>query len=320
MAKYRDHLPQLDGGVFLTDSGLETILVFHQKFELPHFAAFDLLRDRAAQQVILDYYRTHATIARDDGAGFVLESPTWRANRDWGDKLGYSPRALAEINREAIDVMAGVRDEFDTPDTPFVISGCIGPRGDGYDPGDMMSADEAQAYHAEQIGIFADTDADMVSALTLTNVDEALGIAREAEAADIPSVLSFTVETDGRLPTGECLADAISEIDGSVDCPPVYYMINCAHPSHFAKEFARGGDWIERIRGLRANASRRSHEELDQATELDDGDPAELAADYVRLIDRLAHVNVLGGCCGTDHRHVAAISAACLATKSRYAA
>ena len=311
MAKYRNQLPQLDGGVFLTDSGLETVLVFHENIDLPHFAAFDLLRDQVSRQVIHDYYRTHAAIARDAGSGFVLESPTWRASPDWGDKLGYSRAALAVVNREAIELMAELRAEFETPQTPMVISGCVGPRGDGYDPGQFVTPEQAEAYHAEQIGVFKDTDADMISAFTINNVEEAIGIARAANASDIPAVISFTVETDGRLPTGDNLADAIVEVDESVATPPAYYMINCAHPSHFVSQFDTGGDWTARIRGLRANASRRSHDELDEATELDDGDPVELAADYVSLLDRLSHVNVFGGCCGTDHRHIAEISAAC---------
>jgi len=320
MARHRNHLPQLDGGIFLTDGGLETVLIFHENFDLPHFAAFDLLRDQAGKQALRNYFHTYAQIAQNDAAGFVFESPTWRANRDWGDKLGYSTQALATVNREAIELMSELRDTFEVPYAPMVISGCVGPRGDGYDPGHAMSADEAQVYHAEQISVFSETEADMVTAITMTNVDEAIGIARAAEAAEIPAIISFTVETDGRLPTGEDLASAITEVDNATATPPAYYMINCAHPTHFATDLGRGGDWIGRVRGIRANASRMSHVELDEATELDDGDPVELASDYVVLVDRLAHINVFGGCCGTDHRHVAQISAACRRAAPRRAA
>lgn len=320
MAKYRDHLPQLDGGIYLTDGGLETVLIFHENFDLPHFAAFDLMRDEAGKGALRSYFRTYAMIAQNDAAGFVFESPTWRASAEWGDKLGYSRAALAAVNRESIELMAELRDQFETPDSPMVVSGCIGPCGDGYDPGQGMSADQAQVYHAEQIGTFAATQADMITAITMTNVEEAVGVSRAADLADIPVVISFTVETDGRLPTGESLAAAIAEVDATVARPPAYYMINCAHPTHFAGELSGGGDWITRVRGIRANASRMSHVELDAATVLDDGDPAELAADYVALVDRLAHINVFGGCCGTDHRHVAQISAACQHTAARRAA
>ncbi len=311
MAKYRAQLPQLGGGIYLTDGGIETTLIFHNGIDLPHFAAFDLLRDETGKQTLRDYYRSHAAIAAKDGRGFILESPTWRASPDWGDKLGYSPEALAAVNRESIELMAALRDEFETPESPMVISGCVGPRGDGYNPAEIMSADEAESYHAVQIGVFSQTSADMVTAITMTNASEAIGLARAAKAAEIPVVLSFTVETDGRLPTGQKLADAVAEVDDATAATAAYYMINCAHPSHFAAELEDGGAWTARLHGLRANASRCSHAELDEATELDAGDPVELAGAYRDLVRRLSQVNVLGGCCGTDHRHIARISAAC---------
>lgn len=320
MARHRAHLPQLDGGIFLTDGGIETVLIFHEKLDLPHFAAFHLLKDQEGREALRNYFQTYAKIAQHDATGFVFESPTWRASRDWGDKLGYSRAALAGANRAAIALMSEVRDAFETPSSPMVISGCVGPRGDGYDPGHVMSADEAEAYHSEQIGVFAGTQADMITAITMTNVEEAIGVTRAAAAAEIPSVISFTVETDGKLPTGEDLGDAIARVDDAAATPPAYYMINCAHPTHFSHQLKSGGAWLNRLRGLRANASRLSHAELDEATTLDDGDPVELAADYFALIERLAHINVFGGCCGTDHRHIAQISAACQHTAPRRAA
>jgi homocysteine S-methyltransferase len=239
----------------------------------------------------------------------VLETPTWRANADWGAKLGYSPQALAAINRQAIDLMAELRACFETAQTPLVISGNIGPRGDGYDPGRQMSADEAADYHAEQIAIFRDTAADMVSAFTMNYVEEAIGIARAAAAAGVPAAISFTVETDGRLPTGDTLRQAITRVDDATGGTPAYYMINCAHPTHF--EAVLDDELIRaRVRGLRANASTLSHAELDEAEELDEGDPADLGARCGALRSALPNLNVFGGCCGTDHRHVAAIAAA----------
>ncbi len=310
MAKYRSHLPQLDGGVFLTDGGIETTLIFHDNIELPYFAAFDLLREHNGRDALRKYFRKHAAIARKDGVGFILESPTWRASADWGDKLGYLRAALAEANRAAIALMAELRGEFQGPHTRMVISGCVGPRGDGYDPGQIMSPDEAEAYHAEQIGTFAATEADMITAITMTNANEAIGVARAAKKAGMPVVISFTVETDGRLPTGQGLAEAITEVDMATQSAPAYYMINCAHPTHFA-DALKGGAWTARLRGLRANASCRSHAELDAATDLDDGDPVALAGEYRALMQRFPHINVLGGCCGTDHRHIEQISTAC---------
>jgi S-methylmethionine-dependent homocysteine/selenocysteine methylase len=187
-----------------------------------------------------------------------------------------------------------------------VISGCVGPHDDGYDPGELLSADAAEEYHSVQIGTFADTEADMVTAITMTYVDEVVGVTRAAQAAGMPVAISFTLETDGRLPSGQALGDAIEETDGATGRGPAYYMINCAHPTHF--EAVLGDEaWRERIRGLRANASTKSHAELDEAEELDDGDPQDLAERYAALAPRLPELNVLGGCCGTDHRHVTAV-------------
>jgi len=319
MARYRHRLPQLDDGVFLTDGGMETTFVFHDDLDLPHFAAFDLIGCDFGRQHMRDYYTRYAKIALQAGAGFILESPTWRANPDWGAKLGYSPQALRKANQACIDLLASLRETLETAASPMPISGCVGPRGDGYIPGELMEAQDAQSYHAAQIEIFRDSAADFVSAFTMNNAPEAIGITRAAEAAGIPAVISFTVETDGRLPTGQTLAEAIDAVDGACAFPPVHYMINCAHPSHFASALEAGGAWVERIRGLRANASRCSHAELEQASELDSGDPIELAGEYRGLLARHRHINVLGGCCGSDHRHIAAIAEACLERGERFA-
>jgi len=311
MSKYRTKLPQMDGGIFLTDGGLETTLIFLEGQELPYFAAFDLMKTLDGKGLLKRYFERYATIARAHGAGFVLESPTWRANPDWGAKLGYSKEALDMANRESIELMAELRGVHETPAEPFVISGCVGPRGDGYDPGQTMGADEAQDYHGAQIGIFADTDADMVTAITMTNASEAIGIARASQEAGIPCAISFTLETDGCLPAGESLKDAIAEVDEATGSGPAYYMINCAHPTHFDNMLAAGGPWLRRLRGIRANASRRSHAELNDCPDLDDGDPAELGRQYRELVRRHPQVTILGGCCGTDHRHVEEIGRSC---------
>ena len=308
MTLHRRSLPQLDSSLFLTDGGLETVLVYRQGVDLPCFAAFDLLKHDDGVVALRRYYDTHAAIAVENGLGFVLESPTWRANPDWAEKLGHSRAALARLNRVAIELLREVRREHESERTPMVISGCVGPRGDGYDAAGHMDEAEAEGYHSEQIETFAATDADLVTAVTMTNAEEAIGIARAARAAGMPSVLSFTVETDARLPSGDTLREAIERVDAATDAAPAYYMINCAHPTHFAGALRAGEPWVGRIRGLRVNASRKSHAELDQATELDDGNPAELAAQCLDLRRLLPHVNVLGGCCGTDERHIAEIA------------
>lgn len=312
MARYRDRLPQVDGGVFLTDSGLETDLMFNRGVELPHFAAFTLLAGEEGTEVLRSYFRQHAAVARDAGAGFVLESATWRANPDWGDLLGYTPAALASANEQAVAMLVDLREELGEERGPLVVSGCIGPRGDGYVPGQAMGVDEAEGYHAVQVATFAAAGADLVHAMTITNPPEAVGIVRAATAAGMPAAISFTVETDGALPDGTPLRAAIEAVDEATGAAAAYFGINCAHPSHFASVLEPGAPWAVRIRTVRANASTRSHAELDEAEELDDGDPVALGADYRRLRDRLPALNVLGGCCGTDVRHVRAMAAACV--------
>jgi S-methylmethionine-dependent homocysteine/selenocysteine methylase len=304
---HRTSLPQLEGDLFLTDGGIETTLIFHQGLDLPEFAAFVLLDDDEGVDQLRRYYEPYLELARESGAGFVLESPTWRANPSWADRIGVSPEKLDELNRRAIALMEELRDGAGTGDAPVVISGCIGPQDDGYNPTETLSADAARDYHSTQIGTFADTAADMVAAITMTYPDEAIGVAQAAKDAGLPSAISFTVETDGRLPNGQDLGDAIQEVDAATGGAPAYYMINCAHPTHFEAALATDEAWPQRIRGLRANASTMSHAELDEAEELDDGDPEDLGARYAALRERLPRVNVLGGCCGTDHRHVAAI-------------
>lgn len=311
MSPYRTQLPQLNDELFMTDGGLETTLVFHESIELPYFAAFDLLKDEEGSATLRRYFDRYLDIARGRGVGVVLETPTWRANADWAARLGYDEAALADANRKSVALMREIRAAHESLVAPIVISGNLGPRGDGYCPEARMTADEARAYHAQQIRTFAGTDADLVTALTINYAEEAIGIVQAARDAGIPVVISFTVETDGRLPSGEALDSAIERTDQVTGGYPSYYMINCAHPTHFAPALHAGGAWRERICGLRANASRCSHAELDESTELDAGDPDELGGQYRELRKLLPHLRVLGGCCGTDHRHVEAIFAAC---------
>jgi S-methylmethionine-dependent homocysteine/selenocysteine methylase len=302
--KYRHDLPQLGGDLFLTDGGIETVLIFHEGLELPAFAAFDLLKDEEGTERLRSYYAPYVALARERGVGFVLESPTWRASQRWAEELGYDREQLDELNRKAIALLEEIRDEQEAGGPPIVISGCIGPQDDGYNPTELLTAEAAREYHSTQIGTFADTAADMVTAITMTYADEAIGVARAAAESGLPAAISFTVETDGRLPSGQALGEAIEQVDRETGASPSYYMINCAHPTHFASTLEQGDGWRERVRGLRANASTKSHAELDEATELDDGDPADLGARYAALRERLPQLCVLGGCCGTDHRHI----------------
>ncbi len=312
MARQRNSLPQVADGLLLTDGGLETTLVFHEGIELPEFAAFTELASEAGRQRLRDYFRSYARIAHEFGVGFIFESMTWRASRDWGAKLGYSAAEVAAFNRQGIALLAEIRREFAGLIKPMYISGCLGSRGDGYQPEQLMTAEQARDYHREQIEVFAETDADLVSAYTIPYSAEAIGITQAAQEQQMPVVIGFTIETDGRLPSGESLQQAIEQVDAATGHGPHYYLINCAHPEHFAALF-QGAPWTERIHAIRANASKKSHAELDEATEIDEGDPAELAENYQFLKTRLPNLHVAGGCCGTDRRHVASICQAMLA-------
>jgi homocysteine S-methyltransferase len=292
----------LSGDTFITDGGMETTLIFRQGFDLPHFASFPLLDDDRGIEALRAYFEPYLAIARANGVGVALDAPTWRANRDWGERLGYSASALDDVNRRGVALVSELGDDV-------VVSGAVGPRGDAYRPSERMSAAEAETYHRPQIETFAGSAADLVSALTLAYADEATGIARAAHAAGIPCSISFTVELDGRLPSGQSLRDAVEQVDRETDGAPAYFMVNCAHPTHIAHALADDGPWLERIRGVRANASKLSHAELDEAAELDDGDPVALAADVAALRSRLPNLTVVGGCCGTDERHIAQLCA-----------
>ena len=304
-------LPHQDGRLYLTDGGFETTMIFHEGWDLPIGEAFVLLESDKGRNSIRTYFDRYLAMAVKHGIGFVLESPTWRANPDWAAKAGYGRAHLAQLNRDGIALMREVRGKYESSRTPILISGNIGPRGDGYDPGNLMSPQEAADYHGWQIGIFREENVDCVSAFTLTNVNEALGVAQAAKREKVPCVISFTLETDGRLPTGETLGDAIEAVDGETGASPIYYMINCAHPTHFANTLDSNSNWIKRLRAIRANSSCKSHAELDNSSELDTGNPQELGAQYAELLRRFPHINVLGGCCGTDHRHIACIGDAC---------
>lgn len=297
--------------VLLTDAGLETVLIFEYGLDLPGFAAFPLLDDPAGRAVLAGYFRDHLQLAAERGTGFILETPTWRANPGWGAALGYGPEDLRRINQDAVAFGRGLTEPHGGR---ALVSGCLGPRGDGCLPGRQMSPAEAFDHHRHQIGDLADAGADLVTTFTFSYSDEAVGAASAASAAGIPLVVGFTVEADGRLPSGEDLGTAIERVDHLTGGYPAWFMVNCAHPDHIAAGIRSGAAWTRRVGALRANASRLSHAELEATDTLDAGDPDDLARGYLALQRVLPQVRVIGGCCGTDIRHVTAISRAWTAT------
>jgi len=309
MTKYRHALPQLSGDMFLTDAGLETDLIFNHGIEIREFASHTLLPDETGRKALARYYREFLLLARNMDTGFILDGQTWKAHLHWAEDLGASEDELHEANRSSIMFMAQLRNEFSGNSKPIVLNAFIGPQGDAYAPETEIAAHEAQAYHAKQIGWLAETEIDMITAMTFTQSDEAIGVVRAAREAGLPVVVSFTVETDGKLPNGQTLKDAIEAVDQATNAAAAYFMVNCAHPDHF-DHVLEDDTWARRIRGMRCNASRLSHAELDECETLDDGDPAELAQQYKAIVAKMPWLNVFGGCCGSDLRHVTQIAQA----------
>jgi S-methylmethionine-dependent homocysteine/selenocysteine methylase len=290
---------------YVTDGGLETDLIFHHGVDLPEFAAYPLVWTDEGRTLLRAYFAAYAGIAERAGAGLLLESPTWRANPDWGAALGHDTAALADANRTSVEMLHGLADEWRVRIPEIVVSGTIGPRGDGYRPGAGVEPDEAADYHLPQLAAFAEAGAQAASALTLTDPGEAIGVVRAADSVGLPVTVSFTVQTDGRLPGGAPLEQAVDEVEHAA--PPASYLVNCAHPEHVLPAFDGGGAWLERVGGLRSNASTLTHAELDEMDVLDEGDLPRLVAAHRGLEERLPALRVVGGCCGTDARHVAAL-------------
>jgi homocysteine S-methyltransferase len=309
MATYRNELPQLSGDFFLSDAGLETDLMFNQGIDIPDFATHTLLPKPEGREALARYFRKFLLLAHDLGAGFILETQTWKAHMRWADDLGATKNELIESTRNSVTFIKELRAEFSGNAGPIVLSGVVGPCGDAYAPEELLTAREAEDYHAQQIGWLAETDVDMISAFTLTQCDEAIGIVRAAQGVGVPAVISFTLETDGKLPTGQTLEDAITAVDEATGQGAAYFMVNCAHPTHFS-HILEDAAWSRRIRGICCNASSKSHAELDQSDTLDDGDPVEFGQQHKELKEKLPWLNVFGGCCGCDFRHVSAITRA----------
>jgi len=293
---------------FLSDGGLETYMIFEKGFTLPCFSAAVLLDTEQGRSELTSYMQRYIDLAQNTGRGFVMDVPTWRAGTAWASPLGLSLSETLAINQSAADFMRGIRDDHETDTLPILLNGLVGPSGDAYAPETMISAKDALLIHAPQVHALGQAGVDMISAMTLTHAGEASGIALAAQEIDLPVVIAFTLETDGRLPSGQALGEAITEVDEQTGNAPIYYMINCAHPDHFREALDTTEPWLLRIGGLRSNASRMSHQELDACETLDDGDPVELGHLNSELLKLLPNIRVIGGCCGTDHRHVGCIA------------
>ncbi len=293
---------------FLSDGGLETFMIFDKGYDLPCFSAAVLLDSEKGRADLKEYFERFIEIAKNAGRGFVMDAPTWRAGTAWAGPLGQPLKEVIETNQRAVDFVAELRSQHEIDDFPILINGLVGPAGDAYAPDTQLTPQDALLIHAPQIHALGRAGVDLISAMTLTHAGEAIGIVQAAQEIDMPVVIAFTLETDGRLPSGQPLGEAIAEVDAATGSGPIYYMINCAHPDHFRDVLDTTAAWTGRIGGLRSNASRMSHAELDEAEVLDDGDPVELGQLSAELLTLLPNIRVIGGCCGTDHRHVGCIA------------
>ncbi|MFN3938198.1 MAG: homocysteine S-methyltransferase family protein [Gemmobacter sp.] len=302
-------LARFGGGLWLTEGGLETELVFHDGIDLPFFAAFTMLETAEGRSRLERFYSGLLDLAERLGVGFVMDSHTWRGSEGWGARMGLSAASVAAINAESVAFLKNIRAGRGAQAARIAVNGVIGPAGDAYAPDRYMTVAEARSYHGPQVAALAAAGVDLATVMTMTHVEEAIGVGVAAREAGLPFVCSFTVETDGNLPSGMALQEALARVDDATDGWPLWFGINCAHPDHFRARLS--GSWVGRIGMLRANASRKSHAELEASETLDAGDPEELGRDYAALLSLLPGLRVIGGCCGTDLRHVAAVGHAC---------
>jgi len=305
--------------LWVTDGGLEADLIHHHGVDLPGSAAFPLLGTTEGRALLTSYYSGFAQVARRTGTGLLLETPTWRANPDWVVALGGSPQDVRRINLESVVFLAGLGEMLlasgalstaaktgtsgrQSDDGAFQVRGVIGPKGNGYLPERRPTAEEFADYHSVQAAALCDGGVSWVTAYTLSTLAEAVGVVRAARAHSLKVGICFTVESDGRLPDGSPVAAAVEELWQR--SAPDGLLLNCASPSHIVRALEDDG-WGRLVTGLRVDASGPSHAELDSSEQLDEGDLQDLVRDFQRLTARLPNLEVVGGCCGSDARHIA---------------
>ncbi|RGE17629.1 homocysteine S-methyltransferase family protein [Leucobacter sp. wl10] len=296
-------------GAVLTDGGIETALADRLGQELPEFAAFVLLDGAEGREALRAYYRPFVELARRRGLPLVLDTPTWRANPDWAERLGYDAEALDRANADAVALVRGTAEEHDGSGgegggaAEILVNGCVGPRYDDYDASQRMTAEEAERYHWPQVRALAEAGADRVTAVTTLDAAEGVGVVRAAQRARIPVAVSFVVDADGRLAGGGTLAEGIGEVDAATGGAACGFLVNCAHPDEAAAGLAAcaGAPELDRIVGFRLNAAR--HDETGEGD-----DPRTFARLEASLREHAPNAVALGGCCGTDVPHIAALA------------
>jgi len=303
-----DFPPRLENKFYLTEGGSETEILYKWSFELPEFAMFTLLDDPEADNVIRGMFRRYFDVAAEHGTAMLLNGHDYRASPDWGAKLGYSSEDLRNVQHRVIRFLDDLRAEYADRVSDVYIAACIGPRGDAYGTGGDISADESEDYHSVQLHNLDGTAADMAVAATFNNVPEAIGVIRAANSIGIPIGVSLTLTPEGRLRSGPSLREAIETIDEASGGGAVWFGTNCAHPVEFEPALADAGPWLERLRYIRPNAAKMDKIALCSLGHLEDGDPVELGQQMGEVARRFPRVDILGGCCGTDERHLSQIA------------
>lgn len=302
-----DFPPRLDDRIYITEGGIETEILYKWGFELPEFSMYPLLDNADAMKTIHAMFdRVFAAAAAHD-AGIVLAGLDYRASPDWAEKIGYSRDQLDAFIHRNIAFLKGRREAHADRVRDVYIAATCGPRGDAYGTGGTITEDEAEAYHAFQIAASKAAGADLVIGITFNNIPESIGFVRAAQDVGIPVGISLTLTPEGVMRSGPSLQQAVEEIDAATDGAAAWFGTNCAHPVEFEPAL-NGGAWTDRLRYVRPNASKMDKIALCKLGHLEDGDPEELGGQMADLKRRFPQADILGGCCGTDERHLGEIA------------
>lgn len=292
-----------EGRFYLSEGGTETEFMYKHGFELPHFAIFPLLDNPDAVSKLREMFRSYLDVAAKHEVCALMGGLDYRASPDWGELLGYSPAGLADANMQSIEFLREIAGEYSSQIPETLIQGLIGPRGDAYERNETITENEAEDYHAVQLETLKEADVDLALAITFNNIPESVGVARAAAKIGIPLGISLSLDSSSKLNSGQSLSEAITMIDKATDQSPEFYSINCSHPLEFEPAI-EPGDWVNRIRGVRPNASKMDKMALCQLGHLEEGDPVELGVLCGDLARRYPHMDIWGGCCGTWDKHL----------------
>ena len=294
------------GRPILTEGAMVERIRRHPAVRLdPDIAHAGLIYSAEGRKTLGDIYRQYLSIGQRHNLPMLTLAPTWRANPERTARAGCGP--VDKLNSDCVEFLKEICTEFGAYQERLYVAGLLGCRHDAYKPAEALNADAAEQFHAPQVKALAASRVDFIKAATLPAVSEALGIARAIAQTGIPCVLSFVIRPDGNVLDGTPLQKAVAQIDNETDQAPIFYMVNCVHPSVFMEamstETGSDGNLSERVIGFQGNTSSKSPEELDNLPYLDTTAP-EPFAELMLRIHRTLGTRILGGCCGTDNRHV----------------